>query len=61
MTSAMRAAIAMMVSAGFAEPCVGSALPSPIHRFGTANDRPVASTTPSVCEAAMRAPPTKCA
>ncbi len=57
--SAIRAAIDMMVSAGFALPCVGSALPPPIHRLGTAKVRPISSTTPSAADAAIRAPPTR--
>jgi hypothetical protein len=46
MSSAMRAAIAMMVKAGLALPWVGRLLPPAIHRLGIANERPNAFTTP---------------
>src|SRR2546429_5121033 len=44
--SAARAARAMMVRAGLAEPWVGSTLPSVMYRFGTAKVRRSPSTTP---------------
>src|SRR6185312_9413275 len=56
---AQRAARAMMVSAGLAEPWVGKTLPSTTYKFGTAKLWWSALTTPCRSSAAMRQPPTR--
>ena len=55
--AASRDDIAMMVSAGLAEPCVGQTLPSEMNRFGTGHVRRFASTTLSAGEVPILAPP----
>jgi hypothetical protein len=51
----------MIVSAGFAEPCVGITLPSAMNRFGIPHARWSESTTLRSGSVPIRQPPTRCA